>query len=503
MALTLLTLAEALQAELRGDPDVVVTRVTADSRQATAGSLFVAVRGSSGDGHTWLGQAVAAGCSAVVVERESSVDVNVPSLVVEQTRSAPALVARLLFDNPDLALQAAGVTGTNGKTTTASLLRSMLRELTSGCGLLGTIQYETGVRTIPAPLTTPGGPELYGVLAEMRESGLSAVAMEISSHALDQQRTAGLELDVAVMTNLSRDHLDYHGDLESYLAAKMRIIDLLGGPARVKKPGVLALNADDPAFADVAPHNIETWRWSTGWRRKPLVEPDVRVLQQDLRSDGTTLILDIRGESVDLQSTLVGRFNVENLCAAMTAGVALGYAPTICAEALSRAGQVAGRMEGFVLPNSAVAVVDYAHTPDALQAVLASCRELTKGKVIVVFGCGGDRDRGKRPQMGVVAAQHADVTWITSDNPRSEEPAAICAEILAGYRATDTEDQACRLEVNREAAIEGALREARSGDVVVIAGKGHEDYQIIGDQRLDFDDRAVVREFCSGEGQGD
>jgi UDP-N-acetylmuramoyl-L-alanyl-D-glutamate--2,6-diaminopimelate ligase len=503
MALTLLKLAQTLHAELHGDPDVVVTHVTADSRQATKGSLFVAVRGSSGDGHAWLSQAIASGCSAVVVEHEAAVNVDVPCLIVEQTRSAPALVARLLFDNPDLALQTAGVTGTNGKTTTASLLRSMLQELNTGCGLLGTIQYETGLRTIAAPLTTPGGPEFYRALAEMRDSDLSAVAMEISSHALDQQRTAGLELDVAVMTNLSRDHLDYHGDLKSYLAAKLRIVELLAGPDRTKKPGVLALNADDPAFADVAPHNIETWRWSTGWRREPLVQPDVFLHKQDLRSDGTTLVLDIRGEMVELESSLVGRFNVENLCAAMTAGVALGYDPALCAKALSRAGQVAGRMEGFVLPNGAVAVVDYAHTPDALQAVLASCRELTRGKVIVVFGCGGDRDRGKRPQMGAVAAKYADVAWITSDNPRSEEPAAICAEIMDGYRASSSDDQACRLEVNRKTAIVGALSEAGSGDVVVIAGKGHEDYQIIGNQRLDFDDRAVVRDYCSGEGQRD
>jgi len=495
MAMTLGTLATALGAELKGDPWATVTYVSADSRQAGPGCLFVAVRGTSGDGHRWLSGALEAGCAAVAIEHSHDGEVAGPHMILDSTRPVPALAARLLNDTPDAGLRIAGVTGTNGKTTTASLMRSMLTELVGPCGLLGTIRYETGLRSVSAPLTTPGGPELYSALREMSTAGLQAVAMEVSSHALDQQRIAGLELDVAVLTNLSRDHLDYHGDLESYLAAKLRIVDLLQGDQRRKPVGVLALNADDPAFAAVAPPGIHTWRWSTGWRGHPGCQPDVRLADCNLRPDGTTLVLDIRGTRVDVESALVGRFNVENICAALTAGVALGYPPEACAQALGKAPQVAGRMEGFALPNGAVAVVDYAHTPDALEAVLASCRELTDGRLIVVFGCGGDRDRGKRALMGAIAARDADETWVTSDNPRSEDPGAICAEIIAGYRGVSGTARPCRLEVQRSDAILGALAVSESGDVVVIAGKGHEDYQIIGDQRLDFDDRMIVRDW--------
>jgi len=494
---TLKDLHGALGGELKRDAATTLRRVTVDSRDAGPDALFVAVRGSRADGHDWLDQAVDGGCRAVVTRAEWTRDPGVGWLRLPESRETPARAARLVHGAPDAGLCAAGVTGTNGKTTTSLLLRSLLAELRGGCGLLGTIRYETGRATRPAPLTTPDGPALYAALAEMRDAGLGAVALEVSSHALDQGRVAGLELDVGVLTNLSRDHLDYHGTLEAYLAAKLRLLELLRGPGRTKPPGALALNADDPAFAGLRPDGLKTVRWSTGWRGAPAGRVDVRVTGAELRPDGTRLDLDVRGRAVSLRSQLVGRFNVENLTAALAAGVALGEDAAHVADALAAASQVPGRMEGFALPAGATAVVDYAHTPDALAAVLASCRELCDAALHVVFGCGGDRDRGKRPLMGAVAARDADVTWITSDNPRSEEPASICEAIREGYREAGGRGDRCRLDVDRAAAIRAALAAAGEGDLVVIAGKGHEDYQIVGDRRLHLDDREIVRDWIA------
>jgi len=492
-------LQRSLGGDLRRDAAAPLTAVTVDSRRAGPGVLFCAVRGSRADGHAWIAQAVAAGSPAVITAADWTDDPGVGWLRLDDTRVAPARAARQVHGAPDLALRAAGVSGTNGKTTTALLLRSLLDGLHGGCGLLGTIRYETGRRTEPAPLTTPDGPVLYAALAEMRDAGLGAVALEVSSHALDQGRVAGLELDVGVLTNLSRDHLDYHGTMDAYLEAKLRIVELLRGPERRKPVGALALNADDPAFAAVAPAGVEVVRWSTGWRGASPGAADVRVTAADLRADGTRLELDVRGRRVALESALVGRFNVENLCAAVAAGVALGEDVAAVAAALAAAPQVPGRMEGFGLPNGAVAVVDYAHTPDALAAVLASCRELGDGAIHAVFGCGGDRDRGKRPQMGAVAARDADVTWITSDNPRSEEPVSICEAIADGYREAGGAAARCRLLPDRTEAIRSALAAAAPGDVVVVAGKGHEDYQIVGDRRLHLDDREIVRGWIAAQ----
>jgi len=499
--MTLEQIAAALGGRISGiGSGVEVRRVTVDSRDVKPGDLFVAVRGNAADGHRWLDAAAAAGCTAVAVMDPPATAPGVPVVVFRDTRPVPALAARLLHGRPDTRLKIAGVTGTNGKTTTAFLLRDMIATLNGGCGLLGTIRYETGAASYPAPLTTPDGPRLYGLLADMCAAELAGCALEVSSHALDQDRTAGLELDVGLMTNLSRDHLDYHDGFDDYLAAKLRIRELLTGPDRTKAPGILAVNADDPAFADAGAPGLEVLRWSTGWRGAPAGTVDVRLLDVELDRAGTRLRLDVRGRAVGLDSALVGRFNVENLTAAVAAGLALGYdAADVCA-ALSEARQVPGRIEGFPLPSGGVALVDYAHTPDALDAVLKSSRELCSGRLTAVFGCGGDRDTGKRPEMGAVAARGADATWITSDNPRSEDPAAICDMIFAGYReAAGAGRDACRVEVDRTRAITGALQEAGDGDVVVIAGKGHEDYQIIGDRRLDLDDRSIVRDWIAGK----
>ena len=506
MAVTIGRLCSGLPGlELTGNPETSIAKITSDSRQTGPDVLFVAVRGTGRDGHAYVGDALANGCRALVLQKDR-VDQSVtpPSdfagavILADRTRPLPALLSRRLNGHPDRDLWTAAVTGTNGKTTVSFLMREMLNRLHGPCGLLGTISYEDGRVREPAPLTTPPGEVFYGWLRRMVEGGCRSVAMELSSHGLDQERTAGLGLDVAVMTNLGRDHLDYHLDPADYLAAKARIIEFLriGADAEgTGRPGVLVLNQDDPHLAGLDPAGHETVRFSA---RTPPGDrtADLQVLTADLKLEGTRLVLDWRGLRLAIDSPLVGRFNVENLTAALAAGVALGLDPVQCAEALGGVSQVPGRQDRFVLPGGGLAVVDYAHTHDALAAVLRACDELNNRRLLVVFGCGGDRDRGKRPLMGRVAARESDQAWITSDNPRSEEPGGICRDIMAGFdEVTEPRAVGRELVIDRREAIEAALDEAGSGDIVVVAGKGHENYQLIGGRIVDFDDRVIIMDW--------
>ncbi len=489
--------------------EVPIRRVVADSRQAAPGALFVATVGSGIDGHDYLEQAIAGGCSAVALMADRRDCVPAPGqpgapagmVLAPDTVGLAGLLARELFGRPDERLVVSAVTGTNGKTTVAFLLQQMLTELIGRCGLIGTIRYDNGRNSRPAPLTTPGGPELYGLLAEMVNNDCRAVALETSSHALAQKRTAGLTVDVAVFTNLGRDHLDYHGDLANYLAAKVKLLDLLTpGPVRTKDAGAVAINAADPAFAKLAPGPVRTIRYDASGRIgiRDADSADLVMMSSELSLHGTELEYIYQGHRLQVVSPLVGRFNVENLTAALAAALALGYDPADCAVALGKVTQVPGRVERIQLPSGGLAIVDYAHTHDALAAVLDTCQELTTGRLLTVFGCGGDRDRGKRALMGAVAARAADQVWITSDNPRSEDPAAICAEIIEGFAAEPTpRAKQHHLVVDRREAIHEALDIAEDRDIVIIAGKGHEDYQIVGDQRLVLDDRQIVRDWIT------
>ncbi|PID81529.1 UDP-N-acetylmuramoyl-L-alanyl-D-glutamate--2,6-diaminopimelate ligase [bacterium DOLZORAL124_64_63] len=489
-------------ARLRGDGTLPITSVTADSRQAGPGALFVAVHGTGGDGHGYLAQAVAAGCRAVVHQKaladyldDEGLGALAASVQVGRTRPAPALLARELNDRPDTRLTCAGVTGTNGKTTVSFLLREMLNRLDGPCGLLGTIRYDDGQQSEPAPLTTPGGPVFYHWLGRMVDHGCRSAAMEISSHALDQGRTAGLQLGVAILTNLGRDHLDYHADMADYLRAKARILDLL-------RPGAaVVLNRADSHLATLDLKGRPCVGFDARPGAAPRQERDVALRRAHLGLDGTRLELTHAGRELTLESPLVGTFNVENLLAAFAAGVALGHGPEQVARALAGVRQVPGRMERFLLPSGGMAVVDYAHTHDALEAVLGACDTLSDGRLLVVFGCGGDRDRGKRPLMAQATARHADGVWITSDNPRSEDPGTICEDIAAAYRkVTDARADRMEMIVDRTAAIEDALAAAGAGDIVVVAGKGHEDYQLVGDRVLHLDDREIIRHWIRRQG---
>ena len=507
MALTVGRLCSGLPgSKLTGNPDTQIKKITSDSRQADPDTLFVAVPGTGGDGHDYLEDVIARGCQALVIQKDRRdavshllKDFEGTVVVADRTRPLPALLGRSLHSEPDLELWTAAVTGTNGKTTVSFLMREMLGRLHGPCGMLGTIAYEDGSTTEPAPLTTPAGTVFYSWLARMVANGCRSVAMELSSHGLDQERTAGLGLDVAVMTNIGRDHLDYHHNPEDYLAAKASIMKLLR-PGREKegtgRPGVLVINNDDPQLAGLDTSGVETIRFSCRPDNGETPPADLRVLAAHLELEGTRLELDWRGQGLKIDSPLVGRFNVENLTAALAAGMALGLDGADCATALGGVPQVPGRLERFVLPNGGLAVVDYAHTHDALAAVLRGCDELNDHRLLVVFGCGGDRDRGKRPLMGRVAAQESDLAWITSDNPRSEEPGGICRDIIAGFdEVPDPRAVGREMVIDRTQAIERALASAEPGDIVVVAGKGHEDYQLIGGRVIDLDDRVIITEW--------
>lgn len=464
-----LLLADLHVLELRGEAaGVAVGAVTADSRAVTPGSLFCCVSGTTSDGHDYAPDAVAAGAAAVICERPLDLDPHVVQAVVADGRAALAAVAAAFHGHPSRSLRVAGITGTNGKTTTAYLLRSVLEAHGWSTGLIGTIGAER---------TTPEAPELQERLAGELDAGRDAVAMEVSSHALAQRRVDAVEFEVVGFTNLTQDHLDYHGDMESYFRAKASLFD----PARARL-GVV--NADDP-FGRRLLERCEL-------QLVPFSMADAAGLVVDADTGGSTFRW--HGEPVRL--SLGGRFNVANALCAATIGHELGVPARTVAAGLSAVTTVPGRFERIDAGQPFTLVVDYAHTPDALEQVLTAARAMTTkspdaGRVIVVFGCGGGRDRGKRPLMGHVAARLADLAVLTSDNPRHEDPLAIIEQVRAGV-GTAMEANLL-VQPDRGAAIEDAVARANPGDVVVIAGKGHEAGQTVGDRTVPFDDRELAR----------
>jgi UDP-N-acetylmuramoyl-L-alanyl-D-glutamate--2,6-diaminopimelate ligase len=469
--------AAAVGATVHGDADTRVREVAYDSRAVPAGSLFCCIPGERVDGHRFAGDAVRAGATALVVEHV--VDVDVPQVVVASVRRAIGPISAVVFGEPATALTLAGVTGTNGKTTTTYLLEAVFRAAGLRPGVIGTTGAHVDGRPLPLARTTPEAPDLHRLLARMRDAGCDAVAMEVSSHALAQHRVDGVVYDVAAFTNLSQDHLDYHPTMEAYFEAKARLFT----PALARR-GVV--NVDD------------------AWGQRLLGAPSIPLAtygfdhQADLR--GTDLRVDAEGLTfraggVEVRSPLRGRFNAWNCLTALAVAEALGVGLDAAAAAIGSVAEVPGRMEPVDAGQDFLVMVDYAHTPDSILHVLRGARPLATGRVIVVLGCGGDRDRAKRPLMGRAATSEADLTVITSDNPRSEDPLAIIDEMLPGAREGGG---AFVVEPDRRAAIAEAVGAARTGDVVVIAGKGHETYQEVGARTLPFDDREVAREALAG-----
>jgi UDP-N-acetylmuramoyl-L-alanyl-D-glutamate--2,6-diaminopimelate ligase len=467
-----------------------VTGVAYDSRKVAAGALFVAIPGFKQDGRKFAADALGRGAAVVVAEGADPLPGSAAARVlVPSSREALARLADAYHGHPSRRLSVIGITGTNGKTTTSLLVEALLGAGGRPTGVIGTIQYRVGDQAEAASQTTPEALELQALLARMVEARVGGAAMEVSSHALSLSRVDGIEFDVAVFTNLTQDHLDFHKTLEAYRDAKARLFGLL---ARSRKPRRAAVvNVDDPAGAAMicAAEADPRVRILTFGLRTPAL---LRPRRWESGMDGITLEVVTPGGEVAITSALVGEHNVMNLLGAVGVGLALEMEPAQIGRTLSGVATVPGRFERVEAGQPFLVVVDYAHTPDALENVLATARKLLKpgARLGVVFGCGGDRDRGKRPIMGGIAARLADRAWVTSDNPRSERPEAILAEIETGIPAT----AAGRHEsvADRRRAIQGAVGWAREGDVVVIAGKGHETYQIVGSEVLPFDDREVA-----------
>jgi UDP-N-acetylmuramoyl-L-alanyl-D-glutamate--2,6-diaminopimelate ligase len=469
-----------LLAEPGSDPEL--SGIVDDSRRVGPGDLFCAWQGTAVDGHAFVPTAAAAGAVAALVERPVA-GVELPQVVVSDGRSAAALAAMLLYGDPVDSLALCGVTGTNGKTTTVWLLRHLLggRYRAAALGTLGVVGPDGAWSSGGESLTTPGPVELAALLRSLVDEEVGAVAMEVSSHALEQARVYGLRFDAAVFTNLSRDHLDYHGTIEAYLAAKRSLVHLL------RADGTAVVNGDDPAWDGLAEAAPRAVRFALD------AIADNRVEDLTLGSFGARFRLVTPGGAAPVELPLLGAFNVQNALGAASAALSLGVPLEEIVERFATTPQVPGRLEK-IADSPCPVLRDYAHTPDALERVLVALRPLVAGRLIVVFGAGGDRDPGKRPLMGSVAERFADLAIVTSDNPRTEDAEAIVDEILAGM----SHDEYRRV-VDRRAAIGAALREAGPDDLVLLAGKGHETYQIVGTERYPFDELEIVRELQGGQ----
>ncbi|MEW6669130.1 MAG: UDP-N-acetylmuramoyl-L-alanyl-D-glutamate--2,6-diaminopimelate ligase [Thermodesulfobacteriota bacterium] len=486
-----------------GDPDTMIGGIAYDSRRVRPGDLFVALKGHSQDGHHYLREAIGRGAAAFVAEGLEVPADDVPAVLVGDSRRMLSLLATRFYGYPFWKVIFAGITGTNGKTTTAFLLESILKAAGAQPGVIGTVNYRFSGKVRPAPVTTPESLDLAALVAEMADGGVTHVIMEVSSHALDQGRTQDCPFVVGVFTNLSRDHLDYHGNMESYFRAKSLLFKGLGTIPSAR-PAAAVLNLDDPRGPDLA--RLTGARViSYGLHGKR----DVRAESVQMSQDGVDLTLITPEGNRRVRSHLIGEFNLYNILAASAAASALGVDLNTIREGIETLSAVPGRMERVPNPQGLALVVDYAHTPDALQRALESLKPFVTGRLITVFGCGGDRDRGKRSEMGFVAGTRSDLVLITSDNPRGEDPLSIIREIEAGVRKAGLRKvewtggkadlpSGYLVEADRREAIRKAARLARGKDLVLIAGKGHEDYQIIGGARRHFDDREEAAAAASG-----
>jgi UDP-N-acetylmuramoyl-L-alanyl-D-glutamate--2,6-diaminopimelate ligase len=486
--------------ETAGNLDQEVNGLAFDSRRVQQGRVFFAVPGEKVDGHDFIGSAIRQGAAACVYSRPGPWPPPATLVRVKNVRRALGLWAAHFYGRPSARLRLVGVTGTNGKTTMTYLIESIFHAAGLEPGVIGTISYRYRGKEMPSPHSTPESLDTEELLADMCRAGVGAAAMEVSSHALVQERVRGLDFDVGVFTNLSRDHLDYHRDMDDYFYAKCRLFtDYL--PASAKPDKAAVIFGDDPRgpelMAKARAAGLQVWSYgeSGNWDIHPLaIDKDVAGLRGTIKA---------RDRVIAFSSPLIGAANLQNIMGAAGVGFALGLDSEAISLGIRRLGSVPGRLEKVANDLGLTVLVDYAHTPDALEKVLGALRPLTGGRMITVFGCGGDRDRGKRPLMGEIAARLSDVVIVTSDNPRTEDPQAILREIEAGLLGTSLEKRpedelknkpGYWIEVDRHRAIAIALAAAAPGDAVLIAGKGHEDYQILGTKKIHFDDREAARE---------
>jgi UDP-N-acetylmuramoyl-L-alanyl-D-glutamate--2,6-diaminopimelate ligase len=473
-----------------------VSDIAHDSRKVRPGSLFVAVRGFHSDGHQFIPQAVRQGAVAVVAEQESGpAAAGAPQIIVEDSRRALALLADRFYGHPSQRLALIGVTGTNGKTTTTYLVKSIIEAAGGTAGLIGTIEYRVGDTVYPAPNTTPESLDLQRLISEMVGLGATHCVMEVSSHALALGRTLGCRFSAAAFTNLTQDHLDFHETMDAYFRAKLRLFAGLG------QDGHAVINLDDARAGEIM-RETKAKVITTGMTDKADVHPRGTIRHG---IGGLAFEVSTPAGTLAVESPLVGRHNIYNMLTAAGIGTALGFSAEAIARGIKKMKAVPGRLEKMDEGQPYGVVVDYAHTEDALVRLLEAVREIATARIITVFGCGGDRDRTKRPKMGAAALQGSDLVIVTSDNPRTEDPAGIIREVERGMKGGQKMPSAAAIAgaapgkkpycviVDREPAVAAAIGMARPGDVVVLAGKGHEDYQIIGDARIHYDDREVAR----------
>lgn len=472
--------------------DQAVTGLHYDSRQIKPGNIFVCIQGYRTDGHLYIQDAVSRGAAGLVVEKDLNVSPGVPFVRVNSSRLALALMAANFYGHPSRNLTLIGVTGTNGKTTTTHLIESVLRGRGESTGIIGTIWNKIGKQRFPVVRTTPESLDLQSILAKMNASMVKTVSMEVSSHALYLQRVAACEFDVGVYTNLTQDHLDFHADLDEYLAAKMLLFEGLGMARTKERPCYAVVNIDDPAAQRIIKCT-----------RVPVItygiheQADVKAKSVQLTSEGSSFTVVLSKGDFPISTSLPGEFNIYNSLAAISVGLREGIPVTVIRDALQKMKGVPGRFELVDEGQKFTVVIDYAHTPDGLENVLKTARGISRGRLITVFGCGGDRDAVKRPVMGMISGEMSDYTVITSDNPRSEAPEKIEYQIEDGIRKIGNAHYT--IITDRYQAIRHALLYAKEGDFVVIAGKGHETYQIIGDNVFPFDDHQVAREILVKE----
>ncbi len=463
--------------------DVEVSALAYDSRRVVSGSLFAAIPGAKSDGHDFIPKALASGATSILCERDVDTG-SATRVIAADSRRALALAAKRFHGEPSDELTMVGVTGTNGKTTTSFLIAALLETAGLKTGVIGTLGARIGNTTIDTGMTTPESLELQQALSSMRDQGAKAVSMEVSSHALAQGRVEGVAYDVATFTNLTHDHLDFHGTIDNYFEAKAELFR-----SHLKTVGRAVINIDDAYGARLA--NELRGAGRDVITISPLGgKADLSAKDVQLALTGTRFTVQRSGKPLEVDSPLVGRFNVENLLIAIGVAKALGIPDATTLSAIRNRGVVPGRLERAGSGGGPVVLVDYAHTPDALVKALSTVRELTRGKLICVFGCGGDRDAKKRAPMGEAAGKGADFSIITNDNPRTEDPTRIAAQIEEGMKKSGG---SYTVELDRAAAIELAVGKAANEDAVLIAGKGHEDYQIVGAQKRHFDDRETAK----------
>ncbi|WP_026692125.1 UDP-N-acetylmuramoyl-L-alanyl-D-glutamate--2,6-diaminopimelate ligase [Peribacillus kribbensis] len=459
-----------------------ITSVENDNRQIKEGSLFICIKGYTVDGHDFASDAVRKGAKAVIAEKE--LELPVPVVVVKDTAKAMAVIGDAFYGHPTQKLRLVGITGTNGKTTTSHLIEKILRDAGGKTGLIGTMYTRIEDETLETKNTTPDSLTLQKIFGQMAGRGVTDAVMEVSSHSLELGRVNGCDYDIAVFTNLTQDHLDFHGTMENYKFAKGLLFSRLGN-SYDEKPKFAVLNADDPASGDMMKYtaaHVITYGIDQ--------EADVRASDIAISASGTVFTLHAGGRQMEMKIKLAGKFNVYNTLAALAAGLCAGLGLEEMKASLEAVPGVSGRFELVDEGQEFAVIVDYSHTPDSLENVISTVKEFAKKRIFVVVGCGGDRDKTKRPLMARIACSEATDAIFTSDNPRSEDPHEILKDMEAGAAGDDY-----KVIPDRKEAIGYAISNAAAGDVVIIAGKGHETYQIIGSQVYDFDDRLVAREF--------